>query len=116
MRFQAFESFKILIAVIVGLLLISVFVLWITRAKTMNPQAAACVQSGGEVKTITDVPLPSGQKVTIFICCNKDTKTWMGMYWDANGNVPSLNATVQQKLSEIAAELCQSSDVSKSYK
>ncbi|NPA86288.1 MAG: hypothetical protein GXO42_02750 [bacterium] len=109
MRFQAFESFKILIAVIVGLLLISVFVLWITRAKAMNPQAAACVESGGVIKTITGVPTKTGKIETLFICCSKNTYTWMGMYWNAKGDVPPLNASIQQRFAQLAQQLCSNS-------
>jgi hypothetical protein len=104
MRFQSFESFKILIAVIVGLLLLSVFVLWITRAKSMNPQAAACVQSNGIVTTVT---IGSGGKsMTLFVCCSKDTGNWMGLYWDQKGNVPTLPGDLQVQLAQAAQAAC----------
>jgi len=101
MRFQSFESFKILIAVIVGLLLLSVFVLWITRAKAMNPQAAACVQSNGVVATVK-----IGNNLTLFVCCSKDTGNWMGLYWDEKGNVPALPANLQAQLAHEAQITC----------
>jgi len=99
MRFQSFQSFEIIIAVIVGLLLISVMVAWLSRARGTNTSMIACASFNGTV-----VPMTYGGQ-TYYVCCKNGQ--WVGgIITNSKGNPVS---SVTPGLIKQAKSVCLSS-------